>query len=236
MMHSRGYSLIELTASLCLSSVILIFLMRNMLSVQQQIHATLMQIKAIEERAFVWSFIQSRAHLAGFTPCRSLKQLTRIDTRSNPERLIDVELSMPFHLHFRHMSGHFSRVRWIENKNKLVLDRMDLNPNRPVLIANCHQAEVHEVDSISSEKEKSYLTLKEPIQYEYEGIFYVGEWISEAFLIKNHKLFYKQHHLDELSDVISMISADLVREGTHFVLKMKLNEERLWMTIRGRNG
>lgn len=214
--------------------MIMLFLMHNMLCVQQQIQATLVQIREAEEHAFVIAFIQSRAHLAGFTPCRALEQLVRSDTRDKPEVLSSVELPKSSHLKFKHMGGAFSRVYSAQDKT-LILDRIDLNPAYPIIISDCRHAEVHDVVSIKAQKNKLYVVLKKPLQYEYVATFYAGEWVSEAFLIKKNALFYQYHHLDEMTSSVHDMWAHVEQKAGHFLLKLSLNNDGHGFFMRGRN-
>lgn len=235
MMKSSGYSLIELTVSLLLSSLIIAILMRSMLWIQQQTASTLQEIQRVEEEAWIVSFLRSRFYQAGFTPCRRLDELICVDRREETEALQSVTMEKLDALILRHMSHTFSTIDDIQEDKTVLIGEININANYPLIISDCKHAEIHEIKSVQKNKGRTQIVLKKPLFYDYEMPVYMGEWVSESFLIQHHALFYQHHHVDELVPWIHQMSGLLTQENGHTVLTLDLGEKHRRIKIHGRN-
>ena len=209
--------------------------MRSILWIQQQTESTLQEIQRVEEAAWIVSFLQTRFYQAGFTPCRRLDELIRVDMRENTEILQSVTLEKSDHLILRHMSNVFSTVSDIQDDKRVLISEVNINSNYPLIISDCRHAEIHEVESVRVNKGRTRIVLKKPLFYDYDMPVYIGEWISESFLIKHQALFYQHHHVDELAPWIHQMSGSFTQEGEHTVLTLDLGEKHRRIKIHGRN-
>ncbi len=235
MKYLGGFNFIELIVGLLVSSVVVAILMHGVLLIQRQTEAIAQQMHRVEEEAWIVSFLQTRFHQAGFTPCRRLDELKPVDTREERESLHSVELISPNQLTLRHMSGEFETVRLTVDAETLFVSNMTLNKAYPVLVSDCRHAEIHSIEDIRVTNEGVRIILKRPLLYQYDVPFYVGEWISESFFIKHHRLFYQHHHVDELTPMIHNMFGVIRQENGHVILTLQLNDDHQTIEMHGRN-
>lgn len=242
--HHNGFSLLELMVSFLISSVLMMLLMQQVLQLKRQSQLIYDTMNQALEVQWLTDFIRHRVHKAGFTPCRRLDDLTVIDTRSNPETLTSIELNTQQNgFSFRHMHDDVSEVTAQLDLKTLLVTTLHLNKEYPVLIADCHHAEVHSIAKMTRHKKESVVVLNEPLVYSYHSPIYLGEWVSEAFFIRtvyeNKKaLFYRYHRVDQLTSHIHSLSTDLGNIHNHFLLRLKFKFSPSRITeidVRGRN-
>jgi hypothetical protein len=235
MMKSSGYSLVELMVSLLLSSLVIAILMRSVCWLQQQTEWTLDEIKRVQEKTWIVSFLRSRVHAAGFTPCRSLDNLELLDTREKIRTLKAIELRETNHITLRHMGYAYAEVYALdEQRMRLSIQGISIDPERPIIIADCFHAEIHEIESIQKQADVTSIVLKKPVFYRYQLPFYLGEWIVESFFIKNQTLFYHYQHTDALADWIHNMSISVTQEAYSRRLQFTFGKD-LSFSVRGRN-
>lgn len=181
------------------------------------------------------SFFRSRFHQAGFTPCRHLNELSRVDTREPKENLQGAELKKRDHLILRHMSNIFSTGHVLGDGRTILVEGLSVNSDYPLMISDCRHAEVHEIAASNPEKKGSRVILKTPLFYRYDELFYVGEWVSESFFIKRQSLFYRHHHVDELAPWIDRMTVELTEVDGNTVLTLLIGEGLRPIKIYGRN-
>ncbi|MCH9689064.1 MAG: hypothetical protein K0U24_00815 [Gammaproteobacteria bacterium] len=219
-----GFSLTELLICFSISMLLLLILIQHVLSVSRQyqhIHAVLDETVTLQ-----WAFdvMRARIHHAGFTPCLGLNQLKTTDTRDKPELLqaIEVQSSNTPKLIVRKMDEkHFGLVQQLA-PNTLHLSHDVLIPNRPVIIADCSHAEVHEIKHISQAKSGEIIQLKKPLVFEYGPEAYIGNWVSEAFFFrKSRGLFIQQQRVDYMA-AAEHAEFELKKKQADFVVMMRL--------------
>jgi len=209
-----GFSLTELLVSFFISTLLILILTQHLLAMSRQHHHVHAALDQAMELQWVLDVMRDKVHHAGFTPCRRLDHLITIDTREHPESLLPIEIDQDdsSKLYLRKMNEAVFTQASIKSNAVLFINKLDkfvsLNPDRPVLIADCTHAEVHDVASIEPTRGGRLVTLKTPLVFDYEPEVYVGEWMSESFYFKK-ALFYKQHRADKLTSQIQQIQFEL---------------------------
>lgn len=206
-----GFSLTELLVSFFIATLLILVLTQHLLSVSRQHHHVHAALDQTMEMQWVLDVMRDRVHHAGFTPCRRLDHLISTDTREYPESLLPIEIDRddPTKLYLRKMNeAAFTQLSMRSNITVFIHQSVSLNLDRPVLIADCTHAEVHDVASIEPTRGGRLVTLKKPLVFDYEPQVYVGEWMSESFYFKK-ALFYKQHRADKLTSQIKSMKFEL---------------------------
>lgn len=190
----QGFGLPELMLGLAVSSLLMLILMQMLLStgmLYEKLHT-----KAQETLDLQWGYelMAHRVAHAGFTPCR------RIDKLNPALKPIEITQDKPQKLIVHAMDEEaFTRIH-ILNKNTVLAKGLHLKPKYPVLIADCHHAEINHIATINPNHE---VILERGLSYDYEEEVYMGEWLSDTFYMKNHPkkgpgLYYKRHRADFL--------------------------------------
>ncbi|MDF1827590.1 MAG: prepilin-type N-terminal cleavage/methylation domain-containing protein [Legionellaceae bacterium] len=221
---SAGFSLTELLVSFFISTLLILILIQHLLSVSRQHHHVHAALDQVMELQWVLDVMRDRIHHAGFTPCRRLDHLISIDTRERPESLLPVEISPndPTKLYLRNMNETALTKISIKTNTVIFMDKSaSLKSDRPVLIADCTHAEVHDIASISAVRGGTLVTLKKPLVFEYDPEVYLGEWMSESFYFKQAALFYKQHRADKLTSQIKHIKFIINHHAAYPILSMQ---------------
>jgi len=218
-----GFSLTELLVSFFISTLLILILTQHLLSMSRQHHHVHAALDQAMELQWVLDVMRDRVHHAGFTPCRRLDHLITTDTRDLPEPLFPIEISPndPAKLYIRKMNETALTQISIKTNTMIFMDKsVSLKPDRPILIADCTHAEVHDITSIEAARGGKLVTLKKPLVFEYEPSVYVGEWMSESFYFK-HGFMYKQHRADKLTSQIKHIKFELNHHEAYPVLSMQ---------------
>ena len=183
-MH-QGFSLTELLVCFFLSMLLIAILLQHVLSVSrthQHIHDVLDEATELQ---WVFDVMRARIHHAGFTPCLGLNQLQTTDTRDSSESLQAIEVQAGTHLLIRKMDeAHFGLARRLTPDTLRVRD-FGLKPDRPVIIADCVHAEVHDVESFYHTSEGLLIQLKTPLVFDYSSEIYFYAWIGYLTLERN---------------------------------------------------
>jgi hypothetical protein len=239
----RGFTLLELTISCFLASVLMAFFMQQVFQFKRQSQVMHHQMNETMEIQWLIDFMRSRVYKAGFTPCRQLEDLIRIDTRAKPGTLRSIELNAKqdgFLLH--HMDDDVLQIESQMNASTFRVHSTHIKKEHPVLVSDCYHAEVHTVAQVSHQGDDTVIVLKEPLIYDYPKPFYLGEWVTEAFFLRNigdnKALFYQYHRVDQLMPHVRSFKVKLGKARSHFLLNLKLTLDTLRtveIDIRGRN-
>lgn len=207
----KGSGLTEVMITVFLSSLIAIAMIQLFLSHKRQYQQHQYQL----ERAFDLNRIRELMRMsvikAGFTPCLPLSQLTLKDNREPGRILHDLRLQQkpyPALLTAR-MSDEFieqfkilgSRQLWVKGH---------LNPKRPLIIADCFQAEIHQIESIKPYRGGFLLELEKPLSFSYSHQAYLGEWVEERWFVRENvrgkkALYFASSQSEELSSFVQRI-------------------------------
>jgi len=217
-----GFGLTELLVSFFISTLLILILTQHLLSVSRQhgqVHTTLDRAMELQ---WVFDVMRDRVHHAGFTPCRRLDHLVSMDTRDVPESLLPIEIKgdMRSTLCIRKMNETAPAQAHIKEDAVFMVDKsISLKSDRPVLIADCIHAEVHDVDRIEPTRGGRLVYLKKPLVFEYASSVYVGEWVSESFFLKK-SFFYQQHRVDKLTSWLSSVAFEIDNHTAYPKLSM----------------
>ncbi|QMT60684.1 PilW family protein [Legionella sp. PC997] len=246
MKKQTGLSLTEVLISLFLASLIMTVLIQLFLESKHQYLET-EQVLAIRfDLQWVSDLLSDSIRRAGFTPCLGIERLQTIDRRTHqnkikalhvgnhPEQLIQVN----------RMSEYFAKIIKIESRTKIwVKNSVVFHKKRPLIIADCEHAEIHELLDIESQSEHSLIVLKKPLFFTYNTSTYVGEYLEEKWFIKNnthHKdtLHYKLIHTEEITPLIHYIHTRkrTIKEKKFLEISMGLEENKtleLRVLVRG---
>lgn len=231
MSNFQGFSLIELLISLCLGSLLISLTMTQYVSCKKNHLAIQTRLEQTYEVQQVIEFIHDSSKRAGFTPCRSLNQLTLRDHRkqslvSSPLVAVSIENQK---LTIRHMSEVYIKIiEKINTTQLLTANTFPFQKKHPIVIADCFQADIYDNYFVQKTSRGNVITLKEPWLGEFIAPFYLGEWIEESFFIKKNTqgsaaLFYKTLKVDELSSMITDLLATLIKGESRDLIRVIIN-------------
>lgn len=200
--------------ALVISSLLILILMNQYLSVKRYYQRMEEKIEQALERQLIIDLIRDSTRQAGFTPCVNIDRLTTMDTRPSPKQLFSINLESGIHLN--HMSAQYGHlVKPLSPTSWLVTPEVSLSPQLPVLISDCYHAEVHTLEKMGGSQE---IHLKEPMKYTYVPPVYIGQWLEEHFYSRSGRLFYQLDHVDVLSTLVNDLSASFfTQQGHRFV-------------------
>lgn len=217
MKSHRGYSLIELLVALVSSSVLMLILINQYMSVKQHYKTIQKNLEIALDGQLLVDLIRNTVWQAGFTPCVSIDRLISRDSRDplHKIRSVDVNADKLGHgFQVNHMSYQYnilinqiSLTEWTSTRD-FVLTRQ-----RPVLIADCHHAEVHALRSVRNRSDSLEISLDKPLRYTYEPPIYIGEWVEEHFFVRSGTLYYQSSHAEAISD--SVLDMSVSFKGQH---------------------
>lgn len=210
MKYQRGLSLSEVLISLFLTSLIISALTQFYLSNKRQYIEAQQILDKNFDLQWVGDLLSDSFRRVGFTPCLSVNQLTTKDMRDFSDHLSGFKsTNSPRQLvQINRMSEHFSKVLAISGATRILISRqVTLNPQHPVIIADCRHAEVHQILQIDTLDQKTLVTLNRPLFYSYESETYIGEWLEEQWFIKQNKtganaLYYSLYHTEEITPLV----------------------------------
>ncbi len=228
MKDQLGFSLTELLISLFLASLILTTLTKLYLNDKHQYMNMRKLLDSRFDLLWVNDLLADSIRRAGFTPCLGLDALKTVDRRLGKGSIASLSIGSSSHpfLQINRMSENFASVLGIISPNKIILSHRP-NDKRPMLIADCHHAEVHTLTSILRLKSGYLVTLTKPLHFSYPDITYVGEWLEETWFIKPNPdgvkaLYYQLEQTEELSPLIHSLD---IKQG--YVNGKRLLEVRL---------
>lgn len=215
MNHQSGIGLPEVLISLFLTSLIMATLGQIYLSNKRQYSEAQTVLSASLDLQWVSDLLSDSIRHAGFTPCLGVDQMETIDRRNNKKNLsgLTIEQSPQQSVQVNRMSNLFSKVIAIQNTTQLIVSNTVLfKKHRPILIADCEHAEVHQILSVEKSAKTYLLTLAKPIMFSYPTTTYAGEWFEEKWFIKpntkkDRTLHYKLFQTEELSSLIHSLKS-----------------------------
>lgn len=239
----NGVGLLEIMVSLFLASLIMTGLIQHYISTKQHYAYLESVLDDATELQLAIDYLRNSIHQAGFTPCLSINQLMTLDNRDIYKPLIAIDLrqgTRPI-LQINRMSAYFDTITSFTSASEIVTSHItSLHPLHPIVIADCHHAEVHTIREISHTKTMQFITLNSPLVYQYEEPIYIGEWVEEQFFVRNTGgLFYYRHHTDELTRHVTSILPTVQDTATGLVVHVILgldHERRLQIDTRVRAG
>lgn len=210
MKKQLGISLTEVLISLFLASIIMTTLIQFYLGSKHQYREAEKILATGFEVQWVDNLLSDSIRRAGFTPCLGLDQLHVVDQRNPQNNIHAVYIENQSHQLIRvsRMKEHFAKLIKIESPTKLLVEHsIALNEKRPLLIADCEHAEIHELFSIHQQTNETWIMLSKPITYSYEKFTYVGEFLEEHWFIKKNAqgkntLHYRWVHTEEVTPLI----------------------------------
>lgn len=221
----QGFSLSEAVISLFIATIIMTTLMQMYLLCKQQYTKTQTLLSEKLDIQWVSALLTDSIRRAGFTPCLGIDKLVVEDRRANkhviaglyhqnqPKPLIKVQ----------RMHEQFASLLRIQNKQQILTQQgVAFNPNRPLIIADCMHAEIHNIERVDKELDGVAITLKEPLVFNYVKSVAVGEWLEERWFIKEKSanttsLYYQLIQSEELTPLVR-----------HFnVAEQKIRNQRL---------
>lgn len=226
MKRHSGFGLTEILISLFLSSLIITSLIQLYFSVKRHYFISEQIIAEQLEMQWVSDLLSDSIRRAGFTPCLNINSLITTDTRhlSHSVKGIKWGAAHEQYLQLNRMSDVFTEQVQFKNTTELLLvNRLAVNTHRPLIIADCQHAEIHQILNTKKTTTGQRITLAAPMRYSYEQSVFVGEWIEEQWMVKpNHhginSLYYRSLQTEELSPLIHSLSvSDETIAGTQFI-------------------
>lgn len=233
MNRQSGFSLSELLISLFLASIILTTLIHMYLMTKGQY---LEYQKVLEERfelQWVSDLLTDSIRRAGFTPCLGIEQLKTVDRRKIDETLwgIKSENNSRSFIRINRMSDVFSeRASFLSPTELVVHSSVVFNERRPLVIADCNHAEVHQILKVEQREGGQHITLVKPRRFNYKQPLYAGEWLEEQWFIKTNSqhinsLHYQLAQSEELSPLIHSLWTTQKKIRGKKVLKVTMGLE-----------
>lgn len=231
MKRYSGFGLTEILVSLFLSSIIITSLIQLYLSTKRYYLESQKVMEMHLEVQWVSDLLTESIRRAGFTPCLTVDHLISIDMRNPGHILKGLQwvASTEQSLHINRMSEVFSeRIDFRSSTEIAVASPVVFNKNRPLIIADCHHAEVHQILTVDKRAKGQIITLAAPMMYSYDQSAFVGEWIEDQWMIKTNvyginTLHYHSIQTEELSSLIHSLSVNSELIGGKQYIKIQMN-------------
>lgn len=205
MKKQLGISLTELLVSLFSSSLLILILMNQYLSVKHHYQHMVKSLDKHLDMQQIIDLMRDVARQAGFTPCMGLDYLATLDTRSSPKALQALEIHLGFQSN--HMNKHYnlllqqqSLTQWTTTLN------VPLSSKKTVLISDCVHAEVHDIEKVNIKKNHQEIEFTRPLAYHYIPPVFIGEWVEEQFFVRSNILYYRSTSTESLSTAVQAMS------------------------------
>lgn len=241
-----GFGLSELLISLFLVSIIMTILTQFYLSTKRQYLEAQDVLSDHFDLQWVGDLLSDSVRRAGFTPCLGIDQLIAKDRRNASRGIsgLKVENQPRQLIQVNRMSEVFTPLVRVQGSTQLLVSHSGaLNPKRPILIADCEHAEVHQILEVNSYDFGDLITLAKPLMYSYAASTYVGEWLEEQWFIQNtaqgdKALYYHLVQTEELTPLIHslQIKDQRIHEKRLVEIFMGLEKDntyRLVVAVRG---
>ncbi len=224
----RGFGLAEVLVSLFLASLIMAMLSQLYLNNKKQYQIIEKTLQDQMELQWVQEFLSDRIRKAGFTHCIGIERLQVIDQRIRSKQVLAMSFpnKMEDMLQINRMSEVFGKVLDTPSVVELIVSgRHLIEHSRPIIIADCQHAEIHEVSHVAALAQSLRITLKTPLVFSYHNA-YLGEWMEERWLIRSNAtgknaLYYQLGHTEELSALIHTLEVTR-RKHTHDLIDVVL--------------
>ena len=246
MNRQTGFSLSEVLISLFLTSIILSTLIHMYLSTKRQYLEFQNVLETRFELQWVTDLLTDSIRRAGFTPCLGIEQLKTVDMRRVGQTLwgIKTDNISSSSIRINRMSDVFSENASFLSPTELVVSpHVVVNEHRPLIIADCTHAEVHQILKVEQKTDGQLITLAKPRMFTYENSVFAGEWLEEQWFIKPNSqhiksLHYQLGQTEELSPYIhSLFTTQQSVHGKKIVkIKMGLEHDKtheLIVVVRG---
>lgn len=216
MIKQSGISLVEVLVSLFLASMIMTLLIQYYLGSKRQY----LEAEKILEKSFelqwISDLLSDGIRRAGFTPCVNIEQLQVIDHRGGQENIHALKIeNQPYQaLQINRMHEEFAKITKIVSPRQiLVQNSVVFHKKRPILIADCEHAEVHELFSVEQQEKALLLQLNKPLVFSYSASAYVGAFLEERWLIRKNAtgddtLHYHLIQTEEITSLIHSLHID----------------------------
>ena len=246
MNNQSGIGLSEVLISLFLASLIMTTLTQMYLSNKRQYVEAQKVLGVGFDLQWISDLLSDSIRRAGFTPCLGVDQLKVMDRRNFKSTIpgLIIEQTSEQLIQINRMSESFTRVIDIQSPTRLIVsDGLLFKELRPVLIADCEHAEIHQILKVDK-LEKNYLViLTKPLMFSYTPSVYMGEWFEEKWFIKQNDkqkpaLYYKLFHTEEITTLIHSlrIQKKRVNEKPLITIVMGLDDnktQQLMVAVRG---
>ncbi|WP_115706948.1 PilW family protein [Legionella sainthelensi] len=246
MKKQEGMSLSEVLISLFLATVIITMLIQFYLESKHQY----LEIEKILEAGFdvqwVDDLLSDSIRRAGFAPCLGLDHLKVIDHRNykNNIQALNVGNQPTQFIQVRRMKENFAKLIKVESPTTLLVQHLNsLNEKRPLLIADCNHAEIHELIVIKQQVNETRIILKKPLIHFYETSAYVGEFLEERWFVKKNvkrqnALYYHWVQTEEVTSLVHSLSMEKQFNHNKQFLEVTLGLEndkthKIMVAVRG---
>lgn len=211
MTTQKGFTLSELLISMFLVSFIMT------LSIQFYVHHKryYLQLEQLinqqHDLNWVQLLISTSVRHAGYTPCLSLNQLTRTDTRDPQNPMLSIAYSEN-NLKINRMSEYFNGIISIKNRQEVEVTKTHtLHEHHPIIIADCMHAEIHIIKHIRHTEFGQILSLEAPLNYLYSKKAYIGDYIEDHWHIKKksngkNALYYQAEEISAYIKILTIVT------------------------------
>jgi prepilin-type N-terminal cleavage/methylation domain-containing protein len=225
--NQQGFSLTELLIALFISSFLMLVFVTQYHAIKRHYISVENALESSFNQQLIVNLLRKSIREAGFTPCMGIEHLQTLDTRTMQSGLRALEMSKPpikgYTIH--RMFPDFTEVSSHVSSTKLrLINQKTLYKQRPILIADCYHAEVHQVHAIHKTRNYQEVILEKPLVFQYSKPCYVGEWLEETFFVKpqGSTLYYRQGHTDAIADDILSFSATIHLENQGRLVKVAM--------------
>ncbi|HAT8180763.1 TPA: hypothetical protein JA361_15235 [Legionella pneumophila] len=236
MKRQTGFGLSEMLISLFLASIITITLTQFYIRSKSQYLKGQELLEINFDLLWISDLLSDSIRKAGFTPCLSVERLKTYDSRHAGKKIINFQIeNIPqVQLHINRMSDVYTEVVNIMSPTEIVIQEPVIsNIKHPLMISNCRYAEVHTVSKIEKLINGYQVTLNKPLNFRYDEIAYLGEWLEETWFTKQNEkgektLYYKLFQTEELSPLIHefYIARRIVKQRSVLDFTIASDEEK----------
>lgn len=230
-MKMKGFSLMELIIALFITSLLLSLVSEELWFNKFQFKKIMNLLEERLDLSLAEHLMKRSIRNAGYTACLGIETLNSYDSRTGKENLKAVEIQTG-RLIIQHMDSNFIEVERIENQNKILIKnkKFVLKPERPLILVDCYQAEIHQIGQIQKASEGLMIILKKPLRFNFDKPFYLAHWLEENYFIQKNKfhekaLFYKLDKAEELSKNIKNVKAKMIKKTNRTAIEISLQSK-----------
>lgn len=255
-MNLQGATLVELLLSLSLSLVIVGLLIIVYLTLIQQTEIQT-SLRVLHEQAFiVLQKLKMEAQAAGFIGCPRLTEnfplANSTDYFLDSKNKIEIQSESldSFRLIVRHRAALAVRLRAAQQQASVLelSSGLHVAPGEILLISDCRQADLFEVETVSPHQEGQTIITRKPLHYRYLQDAEIGRFESNTFFVKKTGredetgqalfAFYEKDrrgHKAELVEGIEQLKMEHVRENKQsaIIVELKIRHKTLLKTEYG---
>ncbi|WP_133131179.1 PilW family protein [Legionella yabuuchiae] len=237
--HRLGFSLTEVLIGMFISSILVLMVINQFLSVKHHVQYISHAMEQDIELQLVVDLMRHSIRHAGFTPCLNLEHLVTADRTQQNRSLSALNIEQgTSRIRIQRMNESFEMVEVLLSDQTLLTGKA-FKTNQLVLIADCYHAEVQKIHRVRTKGDKVMITLEKPFLFNFHEPIYIGHWINEEYLIQrnNHSesLFYKQNHKEELTPLVKSMTISLVTQPVGKIVRIHLemlNEQNKQFSVR----